>query len=142
MPAATKPDAEQLMNDYFAVRRGDLSKLDVIAESFTFHQATDEIHGPDGLVAMQEEIERAFPDGTLEVQDMLVSDDVAFWDWTMTGTHEGAFNGIEPTGGTVAITGISKTTIADGKIQENWAYFDTQDLMAQLGMVGEGAVAE
>lgn len=133
MAEATTRDAEQLMNDYFALRRGDHSKLDVLAESFTFHLATDEIHGPDGLVAMQEEIERAFPDGNLEVHDMLVSDDVAFWDWTMTGTHEGEFNGIEPTGRTVALNGISKTTIADGKIQENWAYFDSQDLMAQLG---------
>lgn len=133
MAEATTQDVEQLMNDYFALRRGDLSKLDVLAESFTFHLATDEIHGPDGLVSMQEEIERAFPDGNLEVHDMLVSEDVAFWEWTMTGTHEGEYNGIEPTGRTVALTGLSKTTIADGKIQENWAYSDSQDLMAQLG---------
>ncbi|RQH03073.1 hypothetical protein EA472_00275 [Natrarchaeobius oligotrophus] len=75
----------------------------------------------------------AFPDGNLDVHDMLVGDDVAFWEWTMTGTHEGEYNGIEPTGRTVDLPGVSKTVIADGKITENWAYFDSQDLLAQLG---------
>ena len=132
MAQATTQDAEQLMNDYLALRRGDLSKLDVLAESFVFHQPTEDVHGPDGLVAMMEEIDRAFPDGTLEVHERLVGDDLAFWEWTMTGTHEGEFNGLEPTGRTVEVTGLSKTTMADGKIQENWAYFDAQDLLAQL----------
>jgi len=91
MANATTRDVEQLLNDYFALRRRDRSKLDVLAESFTFHLPTDEVHGPEGLLAMREDIEGAFPDGNLEVHDMLVSDDVAFWERTMTGTHEGEY---------------------------------------------------
>lgn len=136
MPDATTPDVEQLMSDYFDLRNGDLSKLDVISESFTFYLPIDEVHGRDGVEAMQREQEIAFPDGKIEVDHMLVSDDVVMWEWTLTGTHEGEWQDIPPTGREVASKGMSKTVIADGKVQENWAYFDSRDLLAQLGVTG------
>lgn len=132
MAETTTPDAEQLMNDYFALRRGDESKLDVLSESFRFHGGLGEIRGREGLLAMQEDMQRAFPDADLEVHDMLVGDTVAFWDWTISGTHEGEYDGIAPSGRTISVSGISKTTIVDGTIQENWASFDSQEFLSQL----------
>lgn len=137
MATATAPDAEQLMSDYFDLRNGDLSKLDVVSESFTFYLPNDEVHGRDAAEAMQREQEMGFPDFTLEVDEMLVGDDIAMWEWTTKGTHEGEWQGISPTGREVEFTGMSKTVLADGKIQENWAYFDSQDLLAQLGVTDE-----
>ncbi|WP_252700177.1 ester cyclase [Natronosalvus vescus] len=134
MAKATTPDVEQLMNDYFDLRNGDLSKLNVLSESFTFYLPIDEIHGRDAAEAMQHEQETAFPDFELTVDDMLVSDDIAMWEWTVAGTHEGEWQGIPSTGREVEFKGISKSVISDGKIQENWAYFDSQSLMDQLGV--------
>ena len=37
MSESTRPDAEQLVNDYEALLNGDLSKLDVLSQSFTFY---------------------------------------------------------------------------------------------------------
>ena len=37
------------MSDYFALRNGDLSKLDVLSESFTFYLPFDEIAGRDAV---------------------------------------------------------------------------------------------
>jgi hypothetical protein len=71
------PDVEQLMSDYFDLRNGDLSKLDVVSESFTFYLPIDEVHGRDAAQAMQCDQERGFPDFTLDVDEMLVGDDVA-----------------------------------------------------------------
>ena len=133
MSKAREPDVAQLMNDYVAARHGDESKLDVLAESFTFSHPFGQVQGQDELIAMQQENERAMPDGTFEVEDMLVGDDVAMWEWTMTGTHLGEWQGIPPTGHAVAVEGMSKTVIADGKVQENRAYFGSQDLLTQLG---------
>lgn len=133
MPKATEPDVEQLMSDYFAARHGEGSKLDVLSETFTFVHPFGEVHGPDELVAMQRENEKSMPDLKFEVDDMLVGDDVAMWEWTLTGTHEGEWEGIPPTGREVEVKGMSKTLIADGKVQENRAYFDSQELLTQLG---------
>ena len=133
MARATTPDVEQLLSDYFAVRSGDLSKLDSISESFTFVHPLGEIHGPEELVAMQDEQEDAFPDGELSVDEILTGDDVAMWEWTLTGTHEGEWMEQPPTGREVSFSGMSKTTIVDGKIEENRAYFDAQDVLSQLG---------
>lgn len=122
------------MSDYFDLRNGDLSKLNVLSESFTFYLPIDEIHGRDAAEAMQHDQETAFPDFNLAVDDMLTSDDVVMWEWTVTGTHEGEWQGIPSTGREVEFNGMSKTVISDGKIQENWTYFDSQSLMDQLGV--------
>lgn len=133
MAEAATPDAEQLMSDYFDVRNGDLSKLDVLSSSFVFAHPLGEVHGPDELVAMQRENETALSDSTLEVTDLLVGDDIAMWTWTLTGTHDGEWQGLPPTGREIVLEGMSKTSIGDGKIRENRAYFDSQDLLTQLG---------
>lgn len=134
MSEATKQDVEQLMSDYFDLRNGDLSKLDVLSESFSFVTPNQEVHGRDGAEDMQREQETGFPDFHLAVDDMLVSDDVVMWEWTVTGTHDGEWNDIPPTGREVEFSGMSKTAISDRKIQENWGYFDSQDLLAQLSV--------
>ena len=134
MPEAMTPDTEQLMNDYLALRNGDLSKLGVLADTFTFYHPFGEWHGPDGLVEAQRESESSLTDPHLEVHDVLVGDDVAMWEWTLSGTHEGEWQGIPATGRTISFTGMSKTVMADGKVQENHAYFDSRDLLDQLGV--------
>ena len=55
--------------------------------------------------------------------------------WTMTGTHEGEFLGIAPTGKRICITGISIHLIAGGKIVQEWHQWDSLGVMQQLGVV-------
>ena len=125
-------ETERLMDDYFAVRAGDGSKIDTFSESFTFVTPTVEIRGPEELLSWQEEFEAAFPDGDLSVDEIVIGESVAFWEWTLTGTHEGPWQDIPATGNRIELHGISKTVIDDGKIQENQAYFDTASLDAQF----------
>lgn len=130
---ATTPDVEQLMNDYFTVRSGDSSKLDVLADSFTFHYPFGDVQGHEAFLEFQDEIKQMMSDGELSVDEIVIGDDFAMWEWTLTGTHDGEWQGIPASGRDVAVTGLSKTVIADGKVQDNWAYFDSRDLLAQLG---------
>ena len=68
---------------------------------------------------------------------MLASDEVIRSPWTVTGTHEGEFNEIAPTGRKFEINTMAKHLITDGKLQEERGYFDPQDVLAQLGVTDE-----
>jgi len=50
----------------------------------------------------------------------------------LTGTNTGSGE-MPPTGKSVKIWGISIIHLADGKITEEWAGFDNQSFMEQLG---------
>lgn len=89
---------EQLVNDMFAFYNGDFSKQDVFAESVKFVDPLAELQGRDELEAFVREMRTAFPDLQLTWTNMLASDEMVMVEWTVTGTHEGEFNGIPPNG--------------------------------------------
>jgi len=66
--------------------------------------------------------------------------DVAIVEWTMTGTHEGALNGIEPTHKPVGVQGAEVDRFAaDGRIRERHVYFDQATVLGQIGKpAGDG----
>jgi steroid delta-isomerase-like uncharacterized protein len=77
----------------------------------------------------------AFPDAQRTVEDQLTDDQNVVTRWTASGTHQGEFMGVAPTGKRVTITGISIHRIAHGKIVEEWQQWDSLGLMQQLGVV-------
>jgi steroid delta-isomerase-like uncharacterized protein len=77
----------------------------------------------------------AFPDAQRTVEDQFTDDIHVVTRWTATGTHQGEFMGIAPTGKRVIITGISIHRIADGRIVEEWQQWDSLGLMQQIGVV-------
>ncbi len=142
--AETSPrDREQLVNvyqDYEDLWNGDFSNLDVIDESITFYDPgapVEAIRGRNAFEAYLREIRTAFPDWHIEVDDLLVGDGVIMKEWTITGTHEGEFDDIPPTGRDMEISGMAKILIEDGKVQEDRLYFNPQDMYEQLGLTEE-----
>ena len=55
--------------------------------------------------------------------------------WTATGTHQGQFMSVAPTGKRFTITGITIDRIVNGQIVEEWQEWDALGLMQQLGVV-------
>jgi hypothetical protein len=55
--------------------------------------------------------------------------------WTATGTHQGEFMGIAPTGRQFTISGITIDCISGGKIIEEGQQWDSLGLMQQLGVI-------
>lgn len=138
--AEATPEVEQLMNDYLDVWNGNFSKLEVVAESVSLYDPAapeGEIHGRDALEAFVREVRTGFPDMNFTIDDRIASDEVVMYEWTGTGTHDGEFDDIPPTGRELELTGMSKTVIADGKVQEDRIYFDLQELFEQLGLTDE-----
>lgn len=77
----------------------------------------------------------AFPDLHVMVEDMIAEGDKIVSRITMSGTQQGVFMDIPPTGKQFSITSIEISRIAGGKIVEHWAEIDALGLMQQLGVV-------
>jgi len=139
MTEEAPPDAEQIISDYEDLLNGDFSKLDVLSESYALYGPTapEEGFDRDALEELIRENLKGFPDGQYTVDEMLASAEVIMSEWTITGTHEGEFNGIPPTGRKVEYKTMSKQLIEDGKIQEEWGYLDPQEILSQLGVTDE-----
>ena len=75
----------------------------------------------------------ALPDARIAVASSLADRDTVASRWTITGTHQGEFQGVPGTGKQVTLTGIDFSRIADGKIAEHWAQFDLVGMMQQIG---------
>ena len=122
------------------VHSGDISKLDVYAETVSRYDPflpSEGAHGRDAFENDVRDVKAAFPDVTVRAEDILVSDDTAMIEWRWTGTHEGEFGGIPPTDNTVEVRGMMKLVIEDGQIQVERSYYDAQDHLAQLGVTDE-----
>jgi steroid delta-isomerase-like uncharacterized protein len=147
--AKTKPaSAKQVATAYFdAIRERDLDGMLAVWKP----GGIDRLYGlatmraPDDIRAWFGEMFRAFPDFRMEVADMVAYGNKAAVRWRATGTFngEGKFQGLTPTGASVAIEGLDLLTIEDGKIVENHAYTDSSELARQLGaMPPQGSLGE
>jgi hypothetical protein len=77
----------------------------------------------------------AFPNLRFDAQDVLGSGDKAVARVRVTGTHEGEFMGLPPTGKGVDVQAIDIVRFGDdGLVREHWGVFDAMAMMQQLGV--------
>ena len=118
---------------------GELALIErVYAHDFLAHwPASSEVperRGVEGIRFGVMRIRTAFPDWHEEVVDVFGSTDRVASRYVSTGTHQGPFWGIEPTGRRIEIQEISIFRIADGRIAEQWCMFDDLARLQQLGV--------
>ena len=116
---------------------GDLALIDsVYAHDFLGHWPTSseipERHGIEGVRFGVERIRTAFPDWCERVVDVFGSGDRIASRYISTGTHMGAYWGVEPTGRRIEIHEISIFRIADSRVVEQWCMFDDLARLQQL----------
>ena len=124
---------------------GNLDDLDaIVAPGFVRYAPTSFNMVTHSLAEIKEEItgyRTAFPDARITLGEIVCQDDKAFYRWTQTGTNTGPGD-FPPTGKTMKITGVCFARFSDGKMIEEFAYFDVLDFMVQLGLMpspaGEG----
>ena len=75
----------------------------------------------------------AFPDLRRNIEEMVGEGNKVVERWTDTGTHQGEFQGLAPTGKKISYAGITLWRIDDGQIVENRTVQDFMGLMQQLG---------
>ena len=92
-------------------------------------------HGVEGFKRLAGAYLRAFPDMQIRVEDALSAGDRVVRRVSWTGTHQGPFLGVAPTGRRVRGEGIVIMRIADSKIAEEWEVSNLLGLLQQLGAV-------
>ena len=124
-----------------AVNTGDLELIS---------KTIDEVVAPDMLVRTPLPIEatgaqaakqvwavllRGLPDLHLTIEDLIAEGDKVVARNTVTGTHQGEYMGLPPTGKSVTYNEIFIVRFAGGLIAETWGVVDVFSQMKQLGVI-------
>lgn len=88
-----------------------------------------------GLKAMIALLATAFSDQRSEIEDCVAQGDRVMVRIRLTGTHNGTFRTKEATGNKIDVRAARWFRLADGKIAEHWALFDTLALFRQIDML-------
>lgn len=91
--------------------------------------------GAEALKQVTEMLLQAFPDIDLTVEDLIEEGDKVVGRTVVTGTHQGEYMGIAPTGRSVTYNEIFIFRFANGRIAETWGVVDVFSQMKQLGVM-------
>lgn len=110
---------------------------DLVAEEFVGYDPSlpEPIRGPDGVRKIAEMMLSAFPDAQVDLEEVIAEGDLIAVRIRCTGTHEGEYMGIDPTGEDVDFQLMAFQRIEDGEVVEERQMVDHLGLLTQLGMV-------
>ena len=137
----TKEEAKTIIDGFVKFRNdGDLVSADKFIHPdcvIKYPNLPNEIVGLDAYKEYDKTTRIAFPDFKMTIGKFFVKDDkiIIYWavDASNTGPLMTPMGKLPPTNKKVHISGIAISTIVDGKIKEDVAYFDMLNMMMQLG---------
>lgn len=74
-----------------------------------------------------------YSDFNIAVNEIIAKDNNVVVHWTVTGTNDGPLGELPPTGRKVRVSGLTLMRIVNGKITEEWIYYDNLRSSEQLG---------
>lgn len=136
--ASTEAENEDVVRRYLdAWGSGDPAAFaDLLTPNMVHHWG----QGADttGVAAYQQQVSQfftAFPDLDVTLDLLFGQGDLIVARWTATGTHQGEFFDLPPTGKTVTWTGTNIFRFACGQIAESWSETDGLGIRRQLGVL-------
>jgi predicted ester cyclase len=131
------PDAARSITDQVLRmwNEGDLQVADTLyGPGYVRHHPTPEASASlDDLKDTVKSNRAVFPDYRLFFDEVILEGDRLIVFATMTGTNTGPLDMIEATGKGVHMNGVYIFRIAEGKIVEEWTYFNLLHYYSQLG---------
>jgi steroid delta-isomerase-like uncharacterized protein len=114
---------------------------DLLSDDFTEHEQLPPgiPPGKDAPRALITMMRSAFPDLHASVEDLLQDGDKVISRVRFSGTHQGEFMGIPPTGNRFDVPAIDIIEFRDGKAVAHWGVTDMAAMMEQLGVGGPPA---
>ena len=134
----TMNHAETMQRAYDLINNGDIDGFgELLAEGFVEHE---ELPGlaptKDGVIELFHAYRAAFPDLHMDAVDIIVSGDKAVARVTATGTQNGEFMGMPPSGKSIEVQMIDIMRFDDaGLACEHWGVLDMLSLLQQLGAI-------
>ena len=122
-----------------AFNNGDLSSSEeLIADDIVDHDpAPGQAPGREGIEEFVTMMRSAFPDLQTTIDEIIAEGDYVAFRYTIEGTHQGEFMGIEPTGNRVSVTAMEMLRFADGKMVDRWGNTDQLGMLQQLGAISQ-----
>jgi steroid delta-isomerase-like uncharacterized protein len=135
-----KEKARRMLEEAFG--QGKLEVVDeVLDPDFVCYDPNSESGAVRGAETIKQEIEwfrNAIPDLTYTVVDQVAEGEKVVSRYTATGTHQGEFFGVAPTGKRIEMSGIQIDRFDEnGKMVEEWPEYDMLGAMKQMGALPE-----
>jgi steroid delta-isomerase-like uncharacterized protein len=134
-PGSPEANAALVRESVAAFNAGDTDKLlAIVTPDIVIHYAElpEPLQGRETWQQGFELIKRAFPDLEIHVDDLVAADDKVALRLTLTGTHQGEFQGIPATGRTISYVSHEFYRVAEGLFAEEWICSDIASLFRQL----------
>jgi steroid delta-isomerase-like uncharacterized protein len=115
---------------------GDIELVNTFyAEGCVRHNAdVMDSNGPEGVKEFVEWVYTAYPDFKVNFNEPMKLKNRIVVRWTADGTNNGPLNeNMPPTGKKVSFSGIGMSVIENGKITEEWVYYNQLAVYAQMG---------
>lgn len=136
-PSANTAVVAAFIDELFTA--GDLSAVDrYLDPAMVDHDPPmGVVPGAEGMRQASLLMRAGCPDWRSERLHMVAQGDLVAEHFVASGTHRGPLFGVEPTGGTLSLSGINLFRIRDGRIVERWGRLDELGLMRQLKLLPE-----
>ena len=137
MSEENKEKARRLIEEAFG--QGNLQIVEEVLDPdfvcYDPNSESGEIRGANNIKQEIEYFRQAVPDLTYTVEDQLAEGDKVVTRYTASGTHQGEFFGVAPTGKRIEMSGIQidRFDEENGKMVEEWPEYDLLGAMRQMG---------
>jgi predicted ester cyclase len=143
-PQELKARARRVIEELF--NQGDLAVADELFTADLVHNVPGPppAAGVEGTKRWVTNLRRAFPDHHGTIEDEIAEGDKVVQRITCSGTHEGTFLDVAPTGRHVTYEVMEIMRVGpDGKFAEHWSSVDVLAILRQVGAVPapEGSLA-
>ena len=130
-------DARDVVLSFYEARNAhDLERMMALVDEGVVNHAPAGVPNPPGKdgvrQAMAMEVQ-AFPDHHVDIQQVVVDDDRVAVLAQSSGTHEGPFAGIPPSGRRFDVRIFQLFRVDRSLIVEHWGLFDRLSMLEQLG---------
>ena len=131
-----------MRRSYELISEGDIDGFGrLVAEGFVEHEDSPGLPATkDGVLQFFRGYRAAFPDLRMDAEEVIASGDRTVARVKASGTQEGEFMGMPPSGRRVEVQLIDIMRFDDdGLIAEHWGVVDMLSMLQQLGALPQGA---
>jgi steroid delta-isomerase-like uncharacterized protein len=112
---------------------------EIVAEDFIeLDPFPGQAQGRQGLKDVLAMFFSGFPDLCWVIEEQIAEGDKIMTRFTWTGSHQGAFMRIPPTGRQVKVKGVVIDRVVDGRMVDSRILMDSMGMMQQLGVLPTG----
>jgi steroid delta-isomerase-like uncharacterized protein len=112
---------------------------EIVAEDFIeLDPFPGQAQGRQGLKDVLAMLFSGFPDMCWVIEEQIAEGDKIMTRFTWTGSHQGAFMRIPPTGRQVKVKGVVIDRVVDGRMVDSRILMDSMGMMQQLGVLPTG----